>query len=157
MRLTVDELKAQYTRATTNWRWILDAEEDHGVPPFLLYALGSRETNLKNIIGDGGHGYGIWQRDNRSFVIPEDYLQTPYQQALDAGTLLMGHFVYFRGAYPKVATWRAAICAYNAGRGGVRRALDAGQTPDSATTNDDYGDDVLQRWSYLARWGWDLL
>ena len=30
-------------------------------------AIASRETNMRNIIGDGGHGYGIMQIDDRSF------------------------------------------------------------------------------------------
>jgi hypothetical protein len=35
--------------------------------PEILMAIASRETNMRNIIGDGGHGYGIMQIDDRSF------------------------------------------------------------------------------------------
>lgn len=156
MRLTEAQLRQQFDRAMTNWRWIRDAENQLSVPPFLLFALGSRETNLQNIVGDSGHGRGIWQRDDRSWPIPADYMTRPLLQATDAGALLMSHFAAFRNTNPAVA-WRAGICAYNAGRTGVQRALAAGRTPDSATTNGDYGSDVLERWSYLARWGWGEL
>src|SRR6188508_48639 len=149
-------LRTQFDRAVANWWWIRTAEDTCGLPPFLLFALGSRETNLRNIVGDSGHGHGIWQRDDRSFVIPADYLSTPLKQATDAGTLLAGHFMRFRTIHP-IAPWRAAVAAYNAGAGGVTRALQAGQTPDSATTGGDYGADVLSRWGRCAAWGSSLL
>lgn len=157
MRLTPTQLRAQYDRVMRDWPWILDVEEDCNLPPFLLIALGSRETNLRDVVGDGGHGHGIWQRDDRSFTIPSPYpLQ---QQAVDAGNLLRSHYVAYRPEFKGTALplWRAAVCAYNAGRQGVRNAIAAGQTPDSATTGGDYGDDVLNRWGYLTYWGWDLL
>lgn len=154
MNLTVTQLREQYDRSTVNWDWIRDAEDLLSVPPFLLYALGSRETNLKNVVGDGGHGWGIWQRDNRSFTIPADYLTTVLRQANDAGALLMSHFGYFRSAYPDSPAWSCSVAAYNAGRTGVKRRLDIGATPDSATTGGDYSADVIQRWQYMVRWGW---
>lgn len=157
MRISVADLRAQYDRATTNWWWIRTAENDHRVPPFLLFALGSRETNLRNVIGDGGHGVGIWQRDNRAF--PElvgheqEYLTTPLKQARDAATLLMGHFDYFTTNYPD-RPLTSAVAAYNAGRGGVRKKLEEGAPADSATTGGDYAADVIHRWSYLISWGY---
>lgn len=30
-------------------------------------AIASRETNMHNVVGDGGHGYGIMQIDDRNF------------------------------------------------------------------------------------------
>lgn len=156
MNITERDLRAQYDRAITNWPWIRTVENQFQVPAFLLYALGSRETNLHNVIGDGGHGRGIWQRDDRSFDIPDDYLQTPMKQAYDAASLLMGHFVYF-GAVTATAQPNALTCAvaaYNAGRGGVRKALGAGKSADSVTTGGDYAVDVLERWSQMVSWGY---
>jgi hypothetical protein len=43
------------------------AAERYQLPPEILLAIASRETNMRNIIGDGGHGYGIMQIDDRSF------------------------------------------------------------------------------------------
>jgi len=40
-----------------------------GVGPALLLAMGSRETNLANITGDGGHGRGWLQIDDRFFAV----------------------------------------------------------------------------------------
>jgi hypothetical protein len=154
--ITDAALRTQFDRAVTNWWWIRQAEDQFNLPPFLLFALGSRETNLRNINGDGGHGRGIWQRDDRSFVIPADYLQTPLRQAQDAAALLAGHFTHFRTVHP-IAPWHAAIAAYNAGRGGVNAAIQAGRTPDSATTGGDYGADVLSRWGRCVSWGSALL
>lgn len=156
MRLTEAQLRTQFDRAVTNWWWIRIAEDQVCLPPFLLFALGSRETNLRNVVGDSGHGHGIWQRDDRSFPIPADYLQTPLRQATDAATLLSGHFAHFRAKYPQ-APHRASIAAYNAGRGGVTRAIEAGKQPDEVTTHGDYAADVLERWKWMQHWGWHLL
>lgn len=43
------------------------AAKAYEFPTSLLMAIASRETNMRNIIGDGGHGYGIMQIDDRSF------------------------------------------------------------------------------------------
>jgi len=37
------------------------------IAPAVLMAIASRETNMRNIVGDGGHGYGVMQIDDRSF------------------------------------------------------------------------------------------
>lgn len=154
MRLTEAQLRSQFDRVMREWPWILDVEESTNLPPFMLVALGSRETNLRDVTGDGGHGRGVWQRDDRSFAIPDPY---PIQeQALDAGNLLRSHFVAYRPLWSgsPIPVWRAAVCAYNAGRTGVRNAVAAGRSPDSATTFGDYGADVMERWSFCVRWGW---
>lgn len=157
MRLTPAQLRTQYDRTLRDWPWILDVEEDCNLPPFMLFALGSRETNLRDVVGDGGHGRGVWQRDDRSFTIPNPY--PVQQQALDAGNLLRSHFVAYRTEYrgTTVPLWRASVCAYNAGRQGVRNAIAAGKKPDEATTFGDYGADVLERWKVLCDFGWALL
>jgi hypothetical protein len=157
MRISEKDLRAQFDRMVDVGDWIREAEVHLDLPPYMLFALGSRETNLKNLISPNGHGWGYWQRDDRSWIIPKDYLDTPDVQATDAAALLMSHMRFFRTAYPYIAPWLPAICAYNAGRGGVRRKLDAGGQANSATTNGDYGSDVLERWTYFIRWGWGKL
>ena len=42
-----------------------DAEEKYDLPPGLMLAVASRETHMKNIRGDGGHGRGVFQIDDR--------------------------------------------------------------------------------------------
>jgi hypothetical protein len=157
VRITEPDLRAQFDRATVNWPWIRTAEQQFSVPPLLLYALGSRETNLRNVNGDSGHGRGIWQRDDRSFDIPDDYLRTPMKQATDAAGLLMNHFARFRAEQPGSNALRYAVAAYNAGYGGVTKALKAGRSADYPTTDADYSTDVLERWSHFVKWGWPLI
>jgi Transglycosylase SLT domain len=66
---TEEDLRRQFQRAKKNgWLQIFKrAAETYGFPPELIMAIASRETNMRNVIGDGGHGYGIMQIDDRSF------------------------------------------------------------------------------------------
>ena len=66
---TENDLKRQFERAKKNG-WIKtfkSAAATYQFPPEVLMAIASRETNMRNIIGDGGHGYGLVQIDDRSF------------------------------------------------------------------------------------------
>jgi hypothetical protein len=66
---TENDLKRQFKRAKKNG-WIKtfkSAAATYQLPPEVLMAITSRETNMRNIIGDGGHGYGLMQIDDRSF------------------------------------------------------------------------------------------
>jgi soluble lytic murein transglycosylase-like protein len=64
-----EDLRRQFQRAKKNgWlQTFKKAAEKYDFPPEVLLAIASRETNMRNIIGDGGHGYGIMQIDDRSF------------------------------------------------------------------------------------------
>lgn len=53
--VTDDQLADQYRRAVAEWPWIGAVERAHRLPPMMLFAVGSRETNLRNVTGDGGH------------------------------------------------------------------------------------------------------
>lgn len=66
---TKNDLKRQYTRiAGAGWiDFFKTAGTDYDFDPLLLMAIASRETNIRNIVGDNGHGYGIMQIDDRSF------------------------------------------------------------------------------------------
>ena len=141
--ITDDQLADQYRRAVAEWPWIGAVERAHRLPPMLLFALGSRETNLRNVTGDGGHGHGIWQRDDRSWTIPRSvawYLEHPRQQAEDAAALL----VSLRSQLHDPG-WGLAVAAYNAGAAAVRGALGRGVRPDHVTTGGDYSADVERR------------
>src|SRR6478609_2988547 len=62
---TENDLKRQFERAKKNG-WIKtfkSAAATYQFPPEVLMAIASRETNMRNIIGDGGHGYGLVQID----------------------------------------------------------------------------------------------
>lgn len=150
-------LHQQYARASKDWPWLHYVERINQLPPYLLFAVASRETNMRNILGDGGHGVGIFQRDDRAWknmktpagVLSTDagkawYLAHPRQQADDAAALLKAN-------YASLKDWSYACAAYNAGVGGVTRVLQAGFSADAATTGRDYGYDVMWRRTQLEK------
>lgn len=118
------------------------ASQKYNIPPEIIAGVISRETNGRNIIGDGGHGHGLMQIDDRfhgSFLRSHQNGLDPASN-IDYGTsLLRNNLDHFNGDY------RKALAAYNAGIGGVERAVRNGRSPDSATTGGDYSADVLRR------------
>src|SRR3954462_7514492 len=42
------------------------ASKKYGIPPEVLFGVMMRETGGRNIVGDGGHGRGLMQIDDRS-------------------------------------------------------------------------------------------
>src|SRR5690606_5351641 len=53
-RITQGQFEQQVKNARKQWPFIEEIERKHGMPAGFLYAVGSRETNLRNILGDGG-------------------------------------------------------------------------------------------------------
>ncbi|MEO6156706.1 MAG: peptidoglycan-binding protein [Ilumatobacteraceae bacterium] len=111
------------------------AEHKHGLPAHLLHAIGSRETNLsefyENHPGDGGHGRGTFQLDDRSHHIPNPF---PMQMQADiAGGMMHDGIARFGGNVQE------ACSAYNSGQGN-----------DQYTTGHDYGHDVVARMRSLG-------
>lgn len=137
-RVTVNQLREQVDRAKKLWPFIGSVERKHGLPAGYLLAIGSRETNLRNIVGDGGHGIGVWQRDIRYWPVDRSYLGSVRQQARDAASLLAEN-------HEALGSWKAAAAAYNAGLGSVKAVMDSGRSADVATTGGDYGADVMAR------------
>lgn len=132
MRITRDDLLAQYQRASKAWPFITAINDSRKLLPCLLYAVGSRETNLRNIVGDGGHGHGMFQLDDRWHVIPAGFDQDVFAQAQRAADML-------DGLQSGNGSWLAALNAYN-----------SGQTNTAHTANGDYGPDVLERQAILS-------
>lgn len=136
MNIAPAVLADQVARARALWPFLTDLETSYGLPPFLLFAAGSRETNLdpayaQGSTGDGGHGHGVWQLDDRWHVIPEGFDTDPRAQALTAAEQLAS----LRAAW---GGWLEALNAYNSG------------SPLTAkTTGGDYGPDVLARQQWL--------
>ena len=135
--ITESELAAEYQRANSLWPFIHQTELARGLPRMLLFAVGSRETNLTNETGDGGHGHGVWQLDNRSHNPPGGFAafdhNVPLQCAIAAGML-------------------QALLAIR--HGNVQEAADmynSGHPDDAHTTGKDYGTDVVQRMGFLQQ------
>jgi hypothetical protein len=148
-----------------------EGEED-GIGPALLLALASRESNMRNIVGDGGHGRGWLQIDDR---FHHDFLAA--HRGCDSGSFTPTHpsaaapglcptltastihaiallragmrFARSRGV-PEEQVLRFAVAAYNAGAGGALQGFQHGDV-DGATTGRDYSRDVLARKAAVAR------
>lgn len=141
MNITPEQLRTQHDRALALWPWIHQVEREHGLPPHLLCAVGSRETNLRNIQGDYSkrageataryHGYGVWQRDAQH-GIPATWMDDVRAQAEWSAALLEHNF-------GQCKTWRGACSRYN-----------SGQCLDAYTTGRDYGADVMARQAWLV-------
>lgn len=135
-------LLAEFERAAHDWPFIAAIEAQYGLPHFAAFALGSRETNLTNEIGDGGHGNGVWQLDNRSHTIPPGFNGDVEAQCIVMAQMMHGLLVQFGNE-------RAAYAAYNAGAGTVEYNLQNGLDVDTGTAGGDYSADVYQRRQYL--------
>src|ERR1700733_13525011 len=104
------------------------------LPYGMLYALGSRETHMRNIhqIGGGG-GHGVFQLDNGTWDIPDGFTQDVDLQARNAAAMLAN-------AYSQTHDWSSALNMYNSGH---RSA--------GATTHRNYGPNVMARLGYLQQ------
>jgi hypothetical protein len=109
--------------------------------------------------GDHGHGFGLFQMDDRG---PYGYLPrecptaTPFLQARWACAVLRDASRELRAHQGHPWFARAVLAAYNAGSPRVAKALVLGQDPDAVTTrgpsgHPDYGRDVLMRRDLLRR------
>src|SRR5919204_905485 len=108
------------------------AERRHGLPRSLLLAVASRETNCRNVVGDFGHGRGVFQIDDR---FHHNWLEqhgagapgeTPPLGAaaeLAASLLVESLAVAHRHGLGGDAAAKFAASAYNAGLGGALAGL----------------------------------
>jgi hypothetical protein len=138
----------------------------------LALAIGSRETGLMNIVGDHGHGRGVFQQDDRFQV---DFLRSTrgcksgtyvasFDSALPAGrvpTLSAGCrrmieiieanvAQAINAGVPDGHRLQVAVAGYNAGFGGALAGWREKRDPDLNTTGKDYSRDVLARAALVA-------
>lgn len=98
--------------------------------------------------GDAGHGFGLFQIDDRGkygHLVKECPEATPFLQARWACQVL-------RDARAELDEFRglsvfevASVCRYNASLASVLRSLRVGVDPNLVTTEHNYGADVLRR------------
>ena|SRR5947209_5751919 len=129
------------------------AEQRHALPHALLLAVASRETNCHDIVGDSGHGRGVFQIDDR---FHHDWLaqhgaaapgKTPPVGAaaeLAASMLAESLAAAKQHKLTGEGAVKFAASAYNAGLGGALAGLKRGNS-DLETTGHDYGADVVAR------------
>ena len=138
----------------------------------LLLAMAHRESAMRNIVGDHGHGRGIMQIDDR---FHQDWLRehkgcqsgsfkATFESALPAGRVpslvagvtkaceLLDQNLGFAKSHgvPDGLRLRFAVAAYNAGAGGALEGFRAGDV-DKLTTGADYSRDVLAHRAEVKR------
>jgi hypothetical protein len=154
---TKADLAAELERARTK-RWdraMAAAETEKALPVGLLLAVASQETDMNDVVGDGGHGRGLFQIDDRSHT---DFLteqgasgpggKPPVKAAAKyAAALLRGNldFGVAKGV-KKADRTKFMLSAYNAGAGGALAGHAEGDS-DKRTTGGDYGKSVLARYA----------
>lgn len=187
MNITPAELRGQLDRfgrrrVRAVQRGLRAAGHHRHVDLGLVLAIFSRETNMQNEVGDGGHGRGIGQIDDRSHAGLlasvrgcRNFSFIPiYRSALPAGrvpTLRTAVIVVVQLieagvkradqlGVPVGHRRRFACAAYNAGAGNAEAGWRRTGNPDVYTTGGDYGRDVMERATVLRaelrRRGWDL-
>lgn len=124
----------------------------------VLAGILSRETRglPAFFIGDGGHGCGPMQIDDRSF--PDVCKEYKANKRTNADMIMFGAEVLRRKIMAlrdnrnlaRANLERAGIAAYNCGEGNVARVLHLGQDLDFRTTNKNYSADVLERADFFA-------
>ena len=118
-----------------------------------MLAIASRETNMRNINGDGGHGRGVFQIDDRyhqGFLSKHGSPPPVAEAAMYAAKLIADNMQYAKEqGVPAKDRMRVAVAGYNAGMGGAMAGYRAGAV-DSRTTGDDYSSDVFARRKTIA-------
>ena len=127
-----------------------EAAKKHDLPPAFIAAVIDRETDGgHNEIGDGGHGHGLMQIDDRfheAWLSKHDNGLDPKSNIDFGASLLRGnldvaiHDLKLKGQ----AALKFAASAYNAGVGGAESGLRRGNS-DLFTTAPPYGHDVLEK------------
>lgn len=176
MNITGPELKREHEglSATARRGLYKAALEAPHVDLSLLEAVASRETNMKNVVGDGGHGRGMFQQDDR---FQEKFLRS-VRGCRSGMNLPIYASAWMKGRVPTVAAGAdrcadileanvaecirrkvpagkrlsVAISGYNAGITGAINAFFAHGNADRATTGADYASDVLQRAALIRGW-----
>ena len=132
---------------------------------YLLMGICSRETRFGlalsgNLTGDGGHGRGLMQIDDRSHTEwlrihnwkdPATNIEYGADVWMENYNYFCDHFELVGAEYPKLV-W-AATASYNCGAGNVSKVLKAGSDVDSRTTGQDYSADVRARTKFLVSLG----
>ncbi|HET9095720.1 MAG TPA: transglycosylase SLT domain-containing protein [Candidatus Baltobacteraceae bacterium] len=126
---------------------IARAAAKYGLDPVLLAAVAAQETGGpgsnagRNILGDGGHGHGVFQIDDRFHGFARSAAaMDPAANADYAARMIAGLLKHYGGDV------REALSAYNAGSPNARGAVTAWQDGRQL----GYADSVLRHYASLA-------
>jgi len=137
-------------------RIISNVARRHDWPPEVIAGIISRESKFGILLdsngkGDRGHGHGLMQIDDRShaaFISKGTWRNAA--DNIEYGTAVLSDFHNYLESHTSLKgadLEAAAIASFNAGPGGVIKAL---PNWDAATTGKDYSSDVLVRAAALA-------
>ena len=144
------------------------AAADYGFDTATLMAIASRESDMRNIVGDGGHGYSLMQIDDRSYpafchssqwrnialaIQKGAQVLDEKRTAIDLSQgerLQIGGYPYTGAVVKDPATLlRLSIASYNAGMWPYY-SFSRNDDPDRFTTGRNYSKDVLIRQQSFA-------
>ena len=153
----------QHLRATGFDQKLAAAAAAHGLAPALVFAIASRETGCRNLLGDihrgEARGVGILQidvqfpiarraRNDGTWATNPDPL-IAFGVAMLAGNLAAAERDF--PLLPRPEQLRIAADGYHEGMGRAARLRSAGPDPDSETAGGNYGRDVVARMEVLDR------
>jgi hypothetical protein len=175
MNVTSTDLERQVTRfgsarVAVLHKTLVAMQAPH-VSPALVLAIGSRESDLRNIVGADGHGRGVFQQDDRfqqaflnstrgcrqgtyvaafASALPKGRVPT-----LSAGcrnmveTIEANVALAIKWGIPNGHRVRFALAAYSAGPGGAMIGWRDHHDADRRTAGGDYSADVMERAAIL--------
>lgn len=166
-----DYIELEFDYARDNG-WLTTFEQcakDYDWPVEILMGIASRETNMENIIGDSGHGYGCMQVDlgtdaefchSGAWKDPHASIERGVQ-ILDSKrtqiargvgkTLLIGGARFVGKPYSSQNELnKIAVAAYNCGLWAYY-AFSNGKPVDAYDTHHDYSNDVMERAAEFAK------
>ena len=148
--------QVDHARAAGLMALLVAGAHKSGLPPAYVVAVASRETRIQNILGDGGHGHGVLQIDDRrhpSVINAHPDWRQNAAPLIDYGCELLRTNVAWAGnRFPDLdAAGRLtlAAAAYNAGPSGAAAGHQAGDC-DIRTAGGNYGEDVMDRMQAIA-------
>ena len=165
-RWTPRDLATQMAEAAPWLPFFRDAASGYSLPQDLLLGIASRESNIRQIVGDGGRGHGIMQIDDRyfpDFVSSGDWSDARKNIVKGAMVLARAKGVIALGRGKRLharvrgrtmeytgveldddGLLRTATAAYNSG-GVAYYWMSTTGDPDEGTTGLDYSADVFKR------------
>lgn len=136
---------------------IAAAEREADLPAGLLFAIASRESGIRDVVGDGGHRRGVFQLDDRShagWLARHGAVARGGKPPVGAAARYAAEIVAANRAYARLQgvreadALRFALAAFDAGPTAALRGYRQGD-PDLVTAGGNYAGDVLARLEIL--------
>lgn len=137
----------------------------YGIPPAVIAGIGSRESHWGLALtpptpagtGDGGHGRGLMQVDDRWHVafIQSGKWTDPNENIIYGAAVLKSSIAFFEKKGVKGFTaLQGGVAGYNCGPSRAWAGYTEGYGVDYYTTGRDYSKNVLERAGWFQLQGW---